>query len=106
MTIEIENLFGEESPKEKDNHENKKSNKTDDFIEPDSFESAMEELETLVIKLESGSVELQESIEVYKQARGLAAWCYEKLTAFQGELKTLGLDEEGEFKLDDLPPVE
>ncbi|MGC9314950.1 MAG: exodeoxyribonuclease VII small subunit, partial [bacterium] len=83
-----------------------KSNKADDFPEPESFEDAMKELESLVIKLESGTVDLKESIDVYKKARRLAAWCYDKLTAFQGELKTLGLDEEGEFKLDDLPPVE
>lgn len=78
----------------------------EDFQEPESFEAAMEQLEALVQKLESGSVELQESIVIYKQARKLAAWCYQKLTAFQGELKTLGLTEEGEFSLDDLPPVE
>ncbi len=106
MTPEIENLFGEESAENKEKHDKHKSKKDDDFLEPESFEDAMKELESLVIKLESGTVDLKESIDVYKKARRLAVWCYDKLTSFQGELKTLGLDEEGEFKLDDLPPVE
>ena len=106
MTAEMENLFGENNAIGEDNIENQNTKKVDDFEEPESFENAMAELESLVLKLESGTVKLQDSIEVYKKARRLAAWCYDKLTAFQGELKTLGLDEEGEFKLDDLPPVE
>jgi exodeoxyribonuclease VII small subunit len=107
MNEDFQNLFGdkEASDKVEKKRAKKKADETE-LTEERNFEEAMNELEKLVIALESGSVDLQESIEIYKKARELATWCYERLTSFQGELKTLGLDEEGEFKLDDLPPVE
>ncbi len=103
----MSNLFGEnEEKKDKEVPEEESANNEYDFEEPQSFENGIERLENLVQELESGSIGLQESLLLYKEARKLAAWCYNKLTAFQGELKTLGLSEGGEFTLDDLPPVE
>lgn len=107
MSEDLQNLFDDKDASDKvDKKRAKKNSVEPESAEKRNFEEAMNELEKLVLTLESGSVDLQESIELYKKARELAAWCYERLTAFQGELKTLGLDEEGEFKLDDLPPME
>jgi len=104
---DLKNLFGEDKQAEDSAEtESTAAGKNDDFPEPASFEDAMSELEALVRELESGRLPLQDSIDVYKKARSLAAWCYKSLTEFQGELKKLGLDEDGNFRLDDLPPVE
>ncbi len=99
----MDNLFGENAKGvERTDAERAVSN----IPEPENFETAMAELEKLVRELESGGLPLQESVEVYKKARETASWCYKKLTEIQGELKKLGLDEEGGFTLEDLPPVE
>lgn len=103
----MSNLFDEnEEKKDKEVPSDELTDKQHGFEEPQSFESGIERLENLIQELESGSIGLQESLLLYKEARKLAAWCYKKLAAFQGELKTLGLNEGGEFTLDDLPPVE
>ena len=104
----MSNLFGEEEQaKKKADKKVKKQSKTGKRpYEPESFETAMAELEKLVLSLESGELALEESIGVYKRAREIAVWCYKKLDEVQGELKKLGIDEHGNFTLDDLPPVE
>ena len=105
----MQNLF-EENPQKnappKEEKAVKRMKKAVKPIEPESFEKAMSALEELVRKLESGQLPLEESIETYKRARELAVWCYGKLHEVQGELKKLGLDEDGNFKLNDLPPLE
>ncbi len=44
-------------------------------IEKMSFESALSELETIVAKLESGSVELEISIDLYERGEKLKGRC-------------------------------
>ncbi|RKZ31639.1 exodeoxyribonuclease VII small subunit [bacterium] len=104
----MSNLFGEEekAKKETEKKTKTKSKGEEESYEPESFEAAMAELEKLVLSLESGEPALEESIGIYKKARVIASWCYKKLTEVQGELKKLGVDEQGNFTLDDLPPVE
>ena len=43
------------------------------------FEEAMLELESIVKKLEAGSADLDESIELYKKGLDLYQFCYKKL---------------------------
>lgn len=74
--------------------------------EPESFETAMIQLEEVLRKLESGQVNLEDSLEIYREAKYLAQWCYSKLASVQGELKKLGLDEDGKFILEEFPPLE
>ncbi|GEM_PF-1716841 len=74
--------------------------------EPESFEAAMNQLEDVLRKLESGQVSLEDSLEIYREAKYLAQWCYSKLATVQGELKKLGLDEEGKIILEEFPPLE
>jgi exodeoxyribonuclease VII small subunit len=105
----MQNLFEENVQKTapiKEEKPGKKMKKETKTIQPESFEKAMSELEELVRKLESGQLPLEESIATYKHARELALYCYTKLHEVQGELKKLGLDEDGNFKLNDLPPIE
>ncbi|ERJ13775.1 exodeoxyribonuclease VII small subunit [Haloplasma contractile] len=45
-----------------------------------SFEQAMTELETIVRKLESGQVNLDDSISLYKKGLELTKFCNNKLT--------------------------
>ncbi len=48
-----------------------------------SFESAMQELETIVEKLDSGNVDLDQSIDIYTRGSQLKSHCEQKLRAAQ-----------------------
>lgn len=50
-----------------------------------SFEEALKELETIVSKLESGDVELEQSIAIYERGAALKSHCEAKLKS--AELK-------------------
>lgn len=54
-----------------------------------SFEEAMEQLEEIIYKLESGSVSLEESVELYKKGSELAEICRQKLIKAEGEILLL-----------------
>lgn len=53
------------------------------------FEDAMERLEEIVRKLESGSPELDEAIALYEEAVKLSRICNEKLEAAEQKVKIL-----------------
>jgi exodeoxyribonuclease VII small subunit len=40
-----------------------------------SFEAAYAELETIIVKLESGELPLEESVELYERGRKLSDYC-------------------------------
>jgi len=61
-----------------------------------SFEEAMRELESVVRKLESGDVELEESIKLYERGAGLKKRCEEKLKEAEEKVAAITLDERGE----------
>lgn len=44
-----------------------------------NFENSLKELETIVSKLESGQVSLEESIDLYQRGLELYGTCYKKL---------------------------
>ncbi|WP_316013582.1 exodeoxyribonuclease VII small subunit [Roseobacter sp. HKCCA0434] len=50
-------------------------------VEEMSFEAAMAELETVVAKLESGDVALEESIALYERGAALKKHCEARLNA-------------------------
>ena len=88
------NLFGEKQKEEKKKAKDaeeamsvKQSKK--DFPEPESFESALEELENLVNQLDTADIQLEESVELYVRAQFLASWCQDKLDKIEGKLKIL-----------------
>ena len=54
-----------------------------------SFEQALSELETIVDRLETGDVALEESIEIYQRGSQLRAFCEEKLKSAQARIEKI-----------------
>jgi exodeoxyribonuclease VII small subunit len=61
-----------------------------------SFESAFEELETILTKLDSGDLPLDESVSLYERGRKLAARCQTLLDA--AELRVSKLMDDGRLE--------
>ncbi len=66
-----------------------------DKTNPESFESAMEQLETLVSRMESGDLSLEESLKSFEQGVHLTRFCQDQLQ--KAELKVQELSSKGEF---------
>ena len=69
-----------------------------------SFEQAMAELETVVSRLESSQVALDDSIKLYERGAELKRHCEMKLKAAEEKVAQITLDPNG--KPDGLKPVE
>lgn len=54
-----------------------------------SFEQALSELETIVDRLETGDVALEESIEIYQRGAQLRNYCDEKLKSAQARIEKI-----------------
>jgi len=54
-----------------------------------SFEKALEELESIVAKMEDGGLSLEQSLAVHKRGLELAKQCRERLEAAQQQVKVL-----------------
>lgn len=61
-----------------------------------SFEQAMAQLEDIVQKLEGGSVELEESIEIYTRGQQLKAHCEAKLKDAQSRIEKIVVSSGGQ----------
>ena len=57
-----------------------------------SFEQALEELDGLVRKMESGALGLDESIAAYRRGAELARYCQQRLGAAEQEIRKLDGD--------------
>ena len=66
-----------------------------DESSPESFENAMEQLETLVSKMESGDLSLEESLKAFEKGVHLTRFCQDQLQ--KAELKVQELSSKGEF---------
>ena len=62
---------------------------------PENFESAMGQLETLVSKMESGDLSLEESLEAFEKGVHLTRFCQDQLQ--KAELKIQELNSKGEI---------
>lgn len=60
-----------------------------------SFEDAMKELETVVSRLESGDVPLEDSIKLYERGAALKAHCQKKLAEAEEKVAQIALDGDG-----------
>jgi exodeoxyribonuclease VII small subunit len=60
-----------------------------------SFEAALEELEGIVRQLETGQVELEQSIAIYERGAALRAHCEAKLKAAELKVESLVLGADG-----------
>ena len=61
-----------------------------------SFEAAYEELEAIVVKLESGELTLEESVSLFERGRKLSDHCQSILD--KAELRVNQLTDEGEIR--------
>lgn len=61
-----------------------------------SFEAAMGELETIVRRLESGDVSLEESVELYERGHALRTHCEARLAAAQARIEQVSLGADGQ----------
>ena len=67
----------------------KASPKTDLPNEPASYELALEELEQLVGRIESGQMPLDQMLAGYQRGAALLAFCRTRLQAVQEQIKVL-----------------
>ena len=63
--------------------------------EPSNYESALQELEGLVARIESGQLPLDEMLAAYQRGAVLLAFCRSKLEAVQDQIKVL---DDGQLK--------
>lgn len=68
---------------------------------PKSFEKGLEELESLVEKIERGEIDLEDSIELFDRASYLSKYCMEFLKKAEKKIKVLLPDGENDFRLED-----
>jgi len=62
---------------------------------PASYEAALQELEQLVGRIESGDMPLEQLLAGYQRGAELLKFCRDKLEAVEGQIKVL---DEGAFK--------
>ena len=63
-----------------------------------SFEKAIEELETIVKRLEEGKVPLEESVAIYERGEALKRRCEELLRQAEARVEKITLDAAGNPK--------
>jgi len=61
--------------------------------EPDSYEVAVERLEEIIDRLDSGQAGLRETLDLCREGRGLVEYCAAELDSVGEGLKELRLDE-------------
>jgi exodeoxyribonuclease VII small subunit len=64
-----------------------------------SFESALEELESVVEQLESGDLSLEDSLAAFEKGVGLVKYCNQKLSEVEEKVEFLLKDHEGRLQL-------
>jgi exodeoxyribonuclease VII small subunit len=60
---------------------------------PESYEAAVERLEEIILRLDSGKAELRETLELCREGKTLVEYCKGELDAVSGELQRLDLDD-------------
>ena len=65
-----------------------------------TFEQAIDRLEHLVSKLESGEVQLDEMLQLYEEGTGLIKYCLDKLDHAEKQIKQLRVDDKSKFNLE------
>jgi exodeoxyribonuclease VII small subunit len=66
------------------------------------FEDALKQLEKIVEELESGELELEESIAAFEKGVNLSLHCQQELKKADGKIQKLIKNLEGEFELIEL----
>jgi exodeoxyribonuclease VII small subunit len=68
-------------------------------LEKKKFEEALEELEKVVERLESGELSLEESLAAFEEGIGLVKFCNQKLTEVEKKIELLVKDKDGKLQL-------
>jgi len=71
---------------------------TTNEIDALSFEKAIEELETIVKRLEEGKVPLEESVAIYERGEALKRRCEDLLRQAEARVEKITLDANGKPK--------
>jgi exodeoxyribonuclease VII small subunit len=58
-----------------------------------SYEDAVERLEAIIVRLDSGKAELRETLDLCREGKALVEYCKSELDAVSGELQRLDLDD-------------
>ncbi len=69
------------------------------------FETALEELEKVVERLESGELSLEDSLAAFEEGVRLVKYCNQKLTEVEKKIELLVQDKEGKLQLRALADV-
>jgi exodeoxyribonuclease VII small subunit len=59
------------------------------------FEDALRELEAIVKRLESGELDLEESLKIFEEGVALSRYCFQKLEEAEKRISILIKDENG-----------
>lgn len=59
---------------------------------PESYEAAIERLEEIILRLDSGRADLRETLQLCREGKALVEYCKDELDAVSGELQRLDLD--------------
>jgi len=70
------------------------------------FEEALEELEKVVERLESGELSLEDSLAAFEEGIRLVKYCNQKLAEVERKIELLVKDKEGRLQLAPLTEVE
>jgi exodeoxyribonuclease VII small subunit len=62
-------------------------------VEPANYEAAVERLEEIILRLDSGKAELRETLELCREGKALVEYCKGELDEVSGELQRLDLDD-------------
>ncbi len=73
-------------------------NKTSADIQKMPFERAIEELESIIKRLEDGKVPLAESVEIYERGEALKRRCEELLKAAEARVEKITTGADGKAK--------
>ena len=68
---------------------------TDQPVDQMTFEAAMAELETVVTRLETGDVALEDAITLYERGAALRAHCEARLKAAEAKVEAITLGPDG-----------
>jgi exodeoxyribonuclease VII small subunit len=69
-----------------------------------TFEASLNQLETIVRKLESGELPLEESLKLFEKGVALSRECRERLNEAERRIEVLMKDSEGNPAISDLDP--
>jgi exodeoxyribonuclease VII small subunit len=79
----------------KQNSQDNQDDKSDGDVALLSFERAIEELETIVRRLEDGKVPLEESVAIYERGEALKRRCEDLLRLAEARVQKITLDTAG-----------